>query len=77
MLSLFYEFISSHLHILIEQVASEDLLSILKVDLIGEKEQESEGGFSHKLQVLVVEEYIVVVKEQELCIAWVISKWSN
>jgi hypothetical protein len=24
-----------------------------------------------------VEEYIVVVKEQELCIAWVISKWSN
>jgi hypothetical protein len=54
------------LYVLIEQVASEDLLSVFEIDLIGKEEQESKSSLCHKLQIFIVEKDVVIVKEQEL-----------
>ena len=60
------ELIGSHLDILIEQVASENLLSIPGIDEVGGKEEDAESSLGDKLHVLVVEEEVVVVQEDEL-----------
>lgn len=76
------QLISSHLHVLVEEVASEDLLSVLEVKHIRHKEEQAQSDFSCELQVLIVEENVVVVKEQEgatsqehqiLFIVWVVD----
>lgn len=59
------QLVSSHLDVLVEEVASEDLLSVLEVKHVGHKEEQTKSGFSCELQVLIVEENVVVVKEQE------------
>jgi hypothetical protein len=66
MFSFLNQLISSHLDVLVEQVASEDLLSVLKIDLIGEEEQKPKCCLSHKLQIFIVEKDVIIVKEQEL-----------
>ena len=65
-LSLLDKLISAHLHILVEEVAAEDLLAIAVVQDVGGHEQEPEGRLGNELQVLVVEEDVIVVEEQEL-----------
>lgn len=65
-LSLLDELIGAHLHVLVEEVAAEDLLAIAVVQDVGGHEQEPEGGLGNELQVLVVEEDVIVVEEQEL-----------
>jgi hypothetical protein len=54
------------LDILVKEVASEDLLSVLEVDGVRRDEEETEQTLGHELHVLVVEKHIVVVEEQEL-----------
>ena len=66
MFSLLNQLISSHLNILVEKVASKYLLSILVVDNVGTHEEKTKSGLSCELQILIVEECIVVVKEKEL-----------
>lgn len=65
-LALLDEFISSHLHVLIEKVATEDLLSVLVVHEVTGPEEDTEGYLGHELVVLVVEQSVVVVQEHEL-----------
>jgi len=65
MLSLLNEFISSHLDVLIEQVASKHLLSVLSIQHLGVQESITKHCFSDELEVLVMEEHIIVVKEQK------------
>jgi hypothetical protein len=60
------ELISTHLHVLVKQVASKHLLSVLEVDPIGGEEEESKSSLSGKMEVLIVEHYVVVVQEQKL-----------
>ena len=64
-LALLDELVSAHLHVLIEQIAAQDLLSVLVVDSIVGQEHETESGLGDKLHVLVVEENVVVVQEEE------------
>ena len=73
MLSFLNKLISSHLHVLIEQVATENLLSVLVVQSIRAPEKKTKSALSHKLVVFVVEEGIVIEQEQELylkCLAY-------
>lgn len=65
-LTLLDELISTHLHVLIEEVAAENLLSVAVVKNVGGHEEETESHLGHKLHVLVVEEDVIVVQEQEL-----------
>jgi hypothetical protein len=65
-LSFLDQLIGAHLYILIKQIASEDLLSVLVVDQVGAEEKQTESALSHKLHVLVVEENVIVVQKQEL-----------
>jgi hypothetical protein len=65
-LSLLDQLIGAHLYILIKQIASEHLLSVLVVDQVGAEEKQTESALSHKLHVLVVEENVIVVQKQEL-----------
>ena len=65
-LSLLDQLVSSHLHVLVEQVATEHLLPVLVVEGVGGHEEHSQGCLCHKLEVLVMEESIVVVEEEEL-----------
>ena len=65
-LALLDELVGAHLHVLIEEVAAEDLLSVSVVQHVGGHEEEAEGALGHELHVLVVEEDVVVVQEQEL-----------
>ena len=64
--SLSDELISAHLHVLIEQVTSEDLLSVFVVEQVGDREEAPHGQLGRELQVLVVEKDVVVVQEHEL-----------
>lgn len=66
MLSFLNEFIGPHLHILIEQITSQYLLSVLEVQLVRGEEQEPESNLCHELQILIVEKDVIVVEEQEL-----------
>ena len=59
------EFISSHLDVFVEQITSEELLSVLKVEHLGDQEGSSHDGLGDELEVLVVEENIVVIQEHE------------
>ena len=63
MLSLFDEFISSHLDVLIEKVTSENLLSIFMVEGLRMEESISQYSFIDEVHILVVEEYVIVVEE--------------
>jgi hypothetical protein len=65
-LTLLHEFISAHLHILIEQIATEDLLAVTVVENVGGHEQQTKSALCDELHVLIVEEDVVVVEEQEL-----------
>lgn len=65
-LSLLHEFISTELHVLVEQVAAEDLLAILVIDKVDVVEQRAQGHLGHEGVVLVVEEGVVVVQEHQL-----------
>ena len=73
-LSLLDQLVSSHLHILVEQVATEDLLPVLVVKGVGGQEEHAQGGLGHELQILVMEEGIVVVEEEELNISSLVLK---
>ena len=64
-LSLLDEFVSSHLNVLIEEVASENLLSVLGVQHLGVQESVTKHCLRDELEVLVMEEHVVVVQEQE------------
>lgn len=64
-LSLLDKLISSHLDVLVKEVATEDLLSVLVVDHVGGNEEHSKGDLGRVLQVLVVEVHVVIVKEDE------------
>ena len=64
-LSLTDELISSHLDVLIKEVASKYLLSVLSVHKLGVHESVTHDGLGDKLEVLVVEEHVVVIEEQE------------
>ena len=63
MSSLGNKFISSHLDVLIEEVATEHLLSILIVDQLRVEESISEDSFIHELHVSVMEHDVIVVQE--------------
>ena len=65
MLSLLDKFISSHLDVLVEKVASKNLLSVLGIKHLRVQESISEHCLSHELEVLVMEEHVVVIQEQE------------
>ena len=65
MLSLLNKFISSHLDVFIEKVASKNLLSVLSIKHLRVQESVSQHCFSHELEVLVMEEHVVVIQEQE------------
>ena len=57
--------VGAHLNVLVEKVAAENLLAILVVELVARNEQETEGSLGNELHVLVLEEDVVVVKENE------------
>ena len=63
MLSLLNKFISSHLNVLIEEVATENLLSVLIVYHLRMEEGISKDCFIDKLHVSVVEHDVIVIKE--------------
>ena len=63
--SLLDKFIGSHLNVLIEEVATEDLLSILIVYHLRVEESISKDSFVDKLHVSIVEHDIIVIQEQE------------
>ena len=63
--SLLDKLIGSHLDVLVEKVASQHLLPVLGVQHLGVQESVPEHCLSHELEVLVMEEHVVVVKEQE------------
>lgn len=65
-LSLLDELVSAHLHILVEEVAAEDLLAVAVVKNVRSSEKETQSALGHELHVLVMEEDVVVVEEQEL-----------
>ena len=65
MLSLLDEFISAHLNVLVEEIAPKDLLPVFSVQNLRMHESVTEHSLSYELEVPVVEEHIVVVKEQE------------
>ena len=64
-LTLLDKLIGSHLNVLIEQVASKDLLSVFEVLHLGLRKHESEHSLGYEMVVLVVEEKVVVIKEQQ------------
>ena len=64
-LALRNELVSAELNVLVEEVATEDLLSVLVVDHVGGNEEHSESDLGRVLQVLVVEVHVVIVKEDE------------
>ena len=64
-LSLLDKLISPHLDVLVEEVASQHLLPVLGVQHLGVQESVPKHCLSHELEVLVMEEHVVVVKEQE------------
>lgn len=65
-LALLDQLVSAHLDVLVEQVATKDLLAVSVVKDVGGPEQQTQGGLGNELHVLVVEEDVVVVEEQEL-----------
>ena len=65
MLSLLNEFISSHLNVLVEEIAPKDLLPVFSVQNLRMHESVTEHSLSYELEVPVVEEHIVIVQEQE------------
>jgi len=65
-LSFLNKFISSHLHVLIEKITSQHLLSIFVIDHVRAGEEETKSALCSELEVLVVEEYIIVVEENQL-----------
>ena len=65
-LALLNELISTHLHVLIEQVAAKHLLSVPVVQHVRCQEQETKSHLSDELHVLVVKEDVVVVEEEAL-----------
>ena len=60
------KFVSAHLHILIEEIATQHLLAVTVVENVRSHEEETEGALCHELHVLVVEEDVVVVEEETL-----------
>ncbi len=65
MFTLLNKFVGSHLDVLVKQVSSKDLLSVLVVDVVGCKEQKAKNHLSDKLEVFVVEKHVVVVQEDK------------
>ena len=65
MLSLGDKLVSSHLYVLIEEVAAEHLLSVLGVEELGVEECVSTHGLGDEGEILIVEELVVVVQEEE------------
>ena len=57
------KFISSHLNVLIEEVATENLLSVLIVYHLWVEESISKNSFVDKLHVSIVEHDIIVIQE--------------
>ena len=64
-LTLLDELVCAHLHILIEEVASEHLLPVFRVKDLRVQERVPTDSFGDKLEILIVEELVVVVKCQE------------
>ena len=63
--SLLDDFVGSHLDVLIEQVASKHLLSVFVVVRLRCEEEGTQYGLANEVEVLVMEEDVVVIKEQE------------
>jgi len=61
MLSFGDKFISSHLNIFIEKITPKDLLLILRIHHLRMYESIAEYCLSDELEILIVEEYIVIV----------------
>jgi hypothetical protein len=66
MLSFFDKFISSHLNIFVKQITSQDLFTILNIKEVWGKEETSQGHLGRKLHVFIVEEDVIIVKEDKL-----------
>ena len=64
-LTLLDELVCAHLHVLVEEVASEHLLPIFRVEDLRVQERVPTDGLCDKLEILVVEELVVVVECQE------------
>jgi hypothetical protein len=64
-LPLLDEFISTHLNVLVEKVATQHLLSVFSVEELRVHERVSEDSLCDELEVLVMEEQVIVVEEQE------------
>ncbi len=62
-LTLLDQFVSTHLHVLVKQIAAQYLFPVLVVKLIAHNEQKTESGFSYELHILVVEEQVIVIEE--------------
>ena len=67
MFSLSNKLICSHLNILVKQVTSEHLFSVLVVDELRVEESITENCFIDEGHILIVEEKVVVIQEQEGC----------
>ena len=63
MFSFSNELVGPHLDVLIKEVASKNLLSVLGIKSLRMKECVSKYGLRNELEVLVMEENIVVVEE--------------
>ena len=61
MLSLLDKFISSHLNVLIEKVAPENLFSVFVIEHLGVEECVTHYCLGNKLEILIVEEHVIVV----------------
>ena len=59
------ELVSTHLNVLIEQVASQNLLAIFSIKHVGSEEHLNCEHLGDECEVLVLEEHVVVVKHSE------------
>ena len=64
-LALLNQLVGSHLHVLVKEIAAEDLLPVLVVNIVRGDEEQREGSLGNELEVLIVEEHIVVIEEEE------------
>jgi len=60
------ELISSHLNVLVKEIASQDLFSVFKVESIWSEEDQTKSALGGELQVSIVEKDVIVVKEKSL-----------
>ena len=67
MFSFSNELISSHLNVLIKEVATKNLLSVLVIEQLRVHQRQTQHALSCEEHVFIVEKDVVVIKEQERC----------